>query len=1434
MLLEAQGALEAGRCLLSQLSDSDRKPLAKQDAEAQRYIERIYPACRAILADAIEARVAAALSDGFFADLASQVSPPPANVPLAPLYPAGFSAPGETNPPSCDTIRLIEADPELWATPAPWDGKPQVPLFSGWKIEKDLIALTRSDTALIRTDLKVDDAELSGDVRVDSGECVFLILRSDLVVKFQPGEVRGSGGNLNVKVGYDNLKTSSLFAKVPEIRTGQWYPFRIILSGQALRIVFNGTEALNTVIARDPRLTGSRVTRAGYFGFGGIAGSGAFRNVRIKALTAAGQQALPHLRTPTPYHPETTVAFLEGPTNTFVSLVHNQVEAYQPDRHPIVRGILALEGAPYVQLSRKDIVADHFKVTGRLKFLGEGSVWFRVNGTLLFGVRCKAGETPFLVKHATGNFNSTDEENEGDKPQVNQDYPWELEYHEPAGVFRFNGKVAAISFATPDRDRTKTGPTQFGISSYNTKAQVTNVVFSRLAPGVPAPDPRAAQAKAYLDKGVQSVNQVLKSLKTGGRPGEVAGAAILEGPGPAATASVQEVIKVAETFRAARNWPTYLALLDANAQRFPESSEARKEAGAALDKAKADFESATGSAGIGDIGMDNVIREGSRLGQGFADADGRHVWLYIPEMKTLIQYDPAAGTSSARLALTIEPRDTVGRKGYLLCTETPAADTEKEAAPPPDDSEKEDVESPEPATVDTIHKIDLTTGTILVSTNMPAAGTILQMVGHPKQDRTYVCVNENVKPPLLDFSLFKIYLLDETTMTMKDTGASGMFMAVDPMGRYLYTGFHIRWRPGMAVDTGFLHVVPRDGRIDHLIRYRITADGLVFDSQRPAPGLGGRGIVADPSGKTVCYVADMNVRDPKDKRVRPFGVQAMKALRLNSVAGVYDAGNRPVDIAFNPALGEAYILTGSQIRRYSTATFELKGTVTLPPAVEKNPLVGLLAAPDGRSLLAAFAGKSAGVYIHPLRADAALREAAPLSPRVVESAEEMIRAGKAAEAKPILLNAARRLCYTAAGDQAARLLLEMEKSPWLDAGATLWQIPAPDIADDKDFVAAGALALPARGSETDSADADPAYPANDAFRDRLDELQSFARLAEEFPHSWLWQCHEAMREFPKSARLKIEAAIRLTQAGHPAVASVLLREALDLAGRKGTLSLTAWRLLDRIYEKQGDNQHRAAALGEALALDPRDPVTLARLGTVYAALNRPRKAQNARLLSWYLCPSQPALSQALQSAGVLPVDSPPEMDAAAIFKKAVSAVVLISHDRGNGTGFILGRNGLLLTNHHVVDGAEHLTVKIKAEDGVERSLSARIVASDVLRDVALLSLQGDIPAVTPLVLVNSDRVEPGEKVVAIGNPGIGTRVLMHTTTEGIISGRNRVMGGKTFFQISAAVNPGNSGGPLLNRYGQVIGMVTLKADLENVGFAVPATELLSFLEEQEQ
>jgi CheY-like chemotaxis protein len=84
------------------------------------------------------------------------------------------------------------------------------------------------------------------------------------------------------------------------------------------------------------------------------------------------------------------------------------------------------------------------------------------------------------------------------------------------------------------------------------------------------------------------------------------------------------------------------------------------------------------------------------------------------------------------------------------------------------------------------------------------------------------------------------------------------------------------------------------------------------------------------------------------------------------------------------------------------------------------------------------------------------------------------------------------------------------------------------------------------------------------------------------------------------------------------------------------------------------------------------------------------------------------------------------------------------------------------------------------------------------------------------------------RVVVIGNPGMGAEILTKSITEGIVSKTSRTIGGQTYIQTSAAVNPGNSGGPMFNLRGEVVGMVTLKAVLDNVGFAIPTNVLLEF------
>ena len=159
--------------------------------------------------------------------------------------------------------------------------------------------------------------------------------------------------------------------------------------------------------------------------------------------------------------------------------------------------------------------------------------------------------------------------------------------------------------------------------------------------------------------------------------------------------------------------------------------------------------------------------------------------------------------------------------------------------------------------------------------------------------------------------------------------------------------------------------------------------------------------------------------------------------------------------------------------------------------------------------------------------------------------------------------------------------------------------------------------------------------------------------------------------------------------------------------------------------------------------------------------------------------------------------------------------------RGQGSGVLFDSRGLLLTNAHVVEGAEELTVGLS--DG--RRVKGRVIGTDRLTDLAVVRLEGE--GLWPVaVLGNSDRLNVGAWAIAVGNP----YGLENTVTLGIISNLNRNVSqlgisGKRLdlIQTDAAINPGNSGGPLLNAEGEVIGINTLvrSGPCAGLGFAIP-------------
>lgn len=213
---------------------------------------------------------------------------------------------------------------------------------------------------------------------------------------------------------------------------------------------------------------------------------------------------------------------------------------------------------------------------------------------------------------------------------------------------------------------------------------------------------------------------------------------------------------------------------------------------------------------------------------------------------------------------------------------------------------------------------------------------------------------------------------------------------------------------------------------------------------------------------------------------------------------------------------------------------------------------------------------------------------------------------------------------------------------------------------------------------------------------------------------------------------------------------------------------------------------------------------------------------------------------ATTNSAAAPAQSPAVSDAVVVslsdamveaVKRVAPAVVTVtvesSTGRGSGSGVIISNDGYIITNNHVVDGGRRYFVLFA--DGTRRQ--ATLVGTDSLNDIAVLKVDGEVPGVA--VIGDSAALQPGETVLAIGSP-LGN--FRNTVTAGVVSALNRSVPGsgmEGLIQTDAAINSGNSGGPLINLKGEVVGINTMvvrnelgfgsSAPVEGLGFAVPSS-----------
>ncbi len=169
------------------------------------------------------------------------------------------------------------------------------------------------------------------------------------------------------------------------------------------------------------------------------------------------------------------------------------------------------------------------------------------------------------------------------------------------------------------------------------------------------------------------------------------------------------------------------------------------------------------------------------------------------------------------------------------------------------------------------------------------------------------------------------------------------------------------------------------------------------------------------------------------------------------------------------------------------------------------------------------------------------------------------------------------------------------------------------------------------------------------------------------------------------------------------------------------------------------------------------------------------------------------------------------------------SVVLVKTAAGLGSGFFINKDGYLITNFHVIAGEKKISVtQFLQENQILRRVvhkDVEIVAAAPFHDLCVLRIKNFDTEITPVVFAPEESLSIGETVFAIGNP-LG---LERTVTEGVLSQTHRNFGGILYLQVDAPVNPGNSGGPLFNARGQVIGVINMGVpSMEGLNFAIPA------------
>ncbi|MGB6041772.1 MAG: trypsin-like peptidase domain-containing protein, partial [Pirellulales bacterium] len=327
----------------------------------------------------------------------------------------------------------------------------------------------------------------------------------------------------------------------------------------------------------------------------------------------------------------------------------------------------------------------------------------------------------------------------------------------------------------------------------------------------------------------------------------------------------------------------------------------------------------------------------------------------------------------------------------------------------------------------------------------------------------------------------------------------------------------------------------------------------------------------------------------------------------------------------------------------------------------------------------------------------------------------------------------------------------------------------------------------------------------------------------------IFQLEQAHKAHPQNVPLAFYLAEALHQSGQHDRAEKLFKKVVREDSGQSDLALNALVALHELRKEAGDAMGSLYCLSAALEIDRANPTLSPQAIPLLKAYGLQELAQ--RLAGQ--TPHQQATPSESIRLGKLPAlphsrEEVRVLQTSEIYAATVPATVLIRTPDGSGTGFCVAKPGYILTNAHVV--GQEKTVQVYPFDFVDQKptrlepISGRVVFRSGDEDLAVVFIQEVPKSMRPLI-VASLNAQAGTSVYAIGNPGLDDEILEQTVSQGIVSHAQRQWRGNLYLQHTAGVNPGNSGGPLLNNEGHVVGMVTLKAYLQSVSFAIPVSQI---------